>query len=57
VSFLDVGDGLDYSEYAEIKAGDTLVNFEATVSAVAAKKQGYAQFMTAHSAWGRLLRM
>jgi hypothetical protein len=52
-----VGDGVDYSEYAGMKAGETHEIFEATMSAVAAKKRGDVQFSTAYSAWRRLLRM
>jgi hypothetical protein len=50
-----VEDGVDYSEYAGMKAGETHVIFEATMSAVAVKKRGDAQFVTAYSAWRRLL--
>jgi hypothetical protein len=52
-----VGDVVDYSEYAGMKAGETHEIFEATMSAVAVKKRGDTQFATAHSAWRRLLRM
>jgi hypothetical protein len=52
-----VGDGVDYSEYAEMKAGETHKSFEATMSAVAVKKRGDAQFSTAYSVWRKLLRM
>jgi hypothetical protein len=52
-----VRDSVDYSEYAGMKAGETHEIFEATMSAVAVKKRGYAQFATAYSAWRRLLRM
>jgi hypothetical protein len=51
-----VGDGVDYSEYAGMKAGETHVFFEATTSAVAVNCAD-AQFATAYSAWRRLLRM
>jgi hypothetical protein len=40
-----------------MKAGETHEIFEATMSAVAVKKRGDAQFATAYSAWRRLLRM
>jgi hypothetical protein len=50
-------DGVDYSEYAGMKAGETHEIYEATMSAVAVKKRGDAQFETAYSAWRRLLRM
>jgi hypothetical protein len=56
VSFRSVGDGVDYSEYAGMKAGETHEIFEATMSAVAVKKRGDAQFATAYSAWRKLLR-
>jgi hypothetical protein len=52
-----VGDVVDYSEYAGMKVGETHEIFEATMSAVAVKKRGDAQFATAYSAWRRLLRM
>jgi hypothetical protein len=52
-----VGDYLDYSEYARMKAGETRESFEATMSAEAARKRRDAQFATAYSAWRRFLRM
>jgi hypothetical protein len=48
---------VDYSEYAGMKARETHEIFEATMSAVAVKRRGDAQFATAYSAWRRLLRM
>jgi hypothetical protein len=57
VSSRSVRDGVDYSEYAGMKAGETHEIFEATISAVAVKKCGDAQFATAYSAWRRLLCM
>jgi hypothetical protein len=57
VSSRSMGDGVDDSEYAGMKAGETHESFEATMSAVAVKKWGDAQFATAYSAWRRLLRM
>jgi hypothetical protein len=48
---------VDYSEYVGMKAGETHETLEATMSAVAVKKRGDAQFATAYSAWRRLLRM
>jgi hypothetical protein len=45
-----VGDGVDYSKYAVMKAGETHEILEATMSAVAVKKRGDAQFATAYSA-------
>jgi hypothetical protein len=57
VSFRSVGDGVDYSEYAGMKAGETHEIFEATKSAVAVRTRGDAQFATAYSAWRRLLHM
>jgi hypothetical protein len=57
VSSRSVGDGVGYSEYAGMKAGETHESFEATIFAVAVKKWGDAQFETAYSAWRRLLRM
>jgi hypothetical protein len=56
VSSRSVGDGVDYFEYARMKAGETHEIFEATMSAVAVKR-GDARFATAHSAWRRLLCM
>jgi hypothetical protein len=56
VSSRSVGDGVEYSEYAGMKAGETHKKNEATLSAVAVKKRGDAQFATANSAWCRLLR-
>jgi hypothetical protein len=50
VSYRSVGDGVDYSEYAGMKAGETHDIFEATMSAVAVKKRDDAQFATAYSA-------
>jgi hypothetical protein len=52
-----VGDGVDYFEYAGVKAGETHENFEATVSAVPVKKRGDTQFATTYSPWRRLLRI
>jgi hypothetical protein len=57
VSSRSVGDGVGYSKYVGMKAGETLEIFEATMLAVAVKKRGDAQFATAYSAWLRLLRM
>jgi hypothetical protein len=57
VSSRSVRDGVDYYEYAGMKAGETHEIFEATMSAAAVKKRGDAQFATANSAWRRLLRM
>jgi hypothetical protein len=57
VSSRSVGNGVDYSEYAGMMAGETHEIFEATMSAEAVKKRGDAQFATAYSAWRRLLRM
>jgi hypothetical protein len=48
-----VEDGADYSEYTGMKALETHEIFEATMSTVAVKKRGDAQFATAHSAWRR----
>jgi hypothetical protein len=48
---------VDYSEYTGMKAGETHEIFEATMSAVAVKNRGDAQFATAYSAWRRFLRM
>jgi hypothetical protein len=57
VSFRSVGDGVDYSEYAGMKAGEKHEIFEATMSAVAVMTRGDAQFATAYSVWRRLLHM
>jgi hypothetical protein len=57
VSSRSVEDGLDYFEFAKMKAGETHEFFEATMSAVAVRKRGDAQFATAYSAWRKLLRM
>jgi hypothetical protein len=45
-----VEDGVDDSEYAGMKAGEIHEIFEATMSAVAVKTRGDAQFATAYSA-------
>jgi hypothetical protein len=42
-----VGDGVDYFEYARMKAGEKHDFFEERMSAVAVKKRGDAQFATA----------
>jgi hypothetical protein len=52
-----MGDGVDYAEYAGLKAGVTHENFESTMSSVAVKKRGDSKFAPAYSAWRRLLRM
>jgi hypothetical protein len=51
VSSRSVGDGVDNPEYAGMKAGVTHEFFEATMSTVAVKKRGDAQFATAYNAW------
>jgi hypothetical protein len=54
VASRSVEDGVDYSEYAGMKAGETHEIFEATMSAMAVKKRAGAQIA---SALRRLLRM